>query len=345
MNRNTEQAFSPLENASKKNERTPRKKMGLSAAALGLSLLALSGCTSDAAPKPETSTTSTPAESATATPTAEAIPPKEVVGLNGEYFLDTPSWQEDFSTSPEGAFRDDSWNIYTGPAEANREAQYYTDRKENLRIEDDTLVIQAHSDSPEGYTSARIYTEGKEDFQYGKFEITAKLPNGVGTWPAVWMLPTEHKYRQQYPEGTFKGYYVDGEMDILEAIGSEQNKVYGIAHSLEDPVNPDYSGGYFNTIEVPDADSAFHTYGLEWTPTNLTFSVDNQVYYTVNKAESSDFKTWPYDQKYHLIVNLALGGNWAGLEKDAFPPEGIDDSKLPTSLQLKSIKYFPYVQK
>ena len=96
---------------------------------------------------------------------------------------------------------------------------------------------------------------------------------------------------------------------------------------------------------IPDADKAFHTYGLEWTPTNLTFSVDNQVYYSVTKDPSYDFRRWPYDQRYHLVVNLALGGSWAGDEKAAYPPYGVDDSKLPSSLQLQSIKYFPFVQK
>jgi len=329
----------------------PRRRTGLAGLALGMSLsLSLAGCV-ETPPSDTQAIAATPAPVPSETPTPDAskspeiIEPTEMVGLNGEYFATKPTWVENYSSYPDGAFKDVSWNQVIDAAPANNEAQDYTDHIENLRIENDALVLQAKGTVAEGYSSARIDTKGNEDFMYGKFEISAKIPHGVGSWPAIWLLPTDEVFTNQYPETDFNCYCVDGEMDILEAIGSQQNVIYGIAHSLKSPTNADYLSGYYNTITVPDADTAFHTYGLEWTPTNLTFSVDNQVYYTVSKDPSWDFKRWPYDQRYHLVVNLALGGNWAGQETQAYPPYGIDDSKLPSSLQLQSITYYPYVPK
>lgn len=350
MNRRQEQSHG--ERALREPESTlrPRRQIGLAGIVLGLSVsLSLTGCV-ETPPIDNQAAAATPAPIPSETPTPtelpivpEVIEPTEVVGLNGEYFAAKPTWIEHYSSYPDGAFKDASWNIIIDGAPANSEAQDYTNRIENLRIENDVLVLQGMGNVAEGYTSARIDTKNNEDFLYGKFEISAKIPNGVGSWPAIWLLPTDEKYTNQHPDTDFNCYCVDGEMDILEAIGSQQNVIYGIAHALKSPTNANYLSGYYNTITIPDADTAFHTYGLEWTPTNLTFSVDNQVYYTVSKDPSWDFKRWPYDQRYHVIVNLALGGNWAGQDKQAYPPYGIDDSKLPSSLQLQSVTYYPYV--
>jgi len=347
MNRRHEQSGGEWVSRKPETALHSRRQHALALAAVSMSLgLSLTGCV-------ETPPPDAPAAAATPTPTpseevpmplpSEAIEPIKVLGLNGEYFSSEPTWVENYSSYPDGAFRDYSWNVIADNAPPNNEVQDYTNSTQNLRIENDTLVLQAVGNAAEGYTSARIDTKGNEDMLYGKFEIRAKLPNGVGSWPAIWLLPTDEVYTHQHPETDFDCFCVDGEMDIVESIGSQQNVIYGIAHALKSPTNANYLSGYYNTITIPDADTAFHTYGLEWTPTNLTFSVDNQVYYTVSKDPSWDFKRWPYDQRYHLVVNLALGGNWAGQDSRTYPPYGIDDSKLPSSLQLQSIKYYPYV--
>ncbi|HEY8992421.1 MAG TPA: glycoside hydrolase family 16 protein [Candidatus Microsaccharimonas sp.] len=324
---------------------------GLATASIGSALfLGISGCAANGSdqPKPTPTHTSDILHTPSASPTPEApqVPP-ETKGLSGEWFATLPTWEEDYSKHPDGTIDTKKWNIFKGVAPGNHEAQYYTDSLDNLRVENGVLSLEAQIQTEAGhkYTSARIDTEGKEDFLYGKFEITAKLPNGVGSWPAAWLLPSDNIYKTANPNTNFHSYYVDGEIDILEAIGSQQNTIYGIAHSLNIPTNPNYPAAYYNTIVVPDADTQFHTYGLEWSPTNLTFSVDGQVFYTLNKEAGYDFKKWPYDQKYYLILNLAEGGSWAGRDTKTFPPDGVDTSKLPSSFDVKSVKYFPYVQK
>jgi licheninase len=260
-----------------------------------------------------------------------------------EKFENEASWSQNFTHMKNGEINTNYWNTFIGNPTVNNEAQYYTDSQSNVRIENGTLVIQALKE-PHGnydYTSARISTEGTQSFMYGKFEITAKLPSGIGTWPAVWLVTADNKYQnEKLPGGPTNDIsYKDGEIDIAEAIGSYPNTVYGIGHALK---NPD-GGQYFNTTRVPDSNSAYHVYGLEWTPTELSFTIDGQPYYTVDKKPNYTYAQWPYDQHYSLIVNLALGGSWGGIDRAKFPPNGIDPSALPAELDIKSINYFPYV--
>lgn len=318
---------------------------GASSVALGAFF---AGCSAEPIVDPRMTEIPTPAPTPSPIETLsspEIIVPAEVLGANGEYFAAIPSWEQDFSRLPEGAIDPTQWNILVGPGPGNSEAQYYTDSTNNVRIEKGRLMLQAHMEGSNGYeyTSGRINTLGKEDFMYGKLEISAKIPHGVGTWPAAWLLPSDNIYRTQNPDVDFGSYAVDGEMDMLEAIGSEQNNIYGIAHSLKHPDNPAYQTKYYSTKVVPDADTVLHTYGLEWTPTNLTFLIDGQTYYSVDKRDYYDFHQWPYDQKYHLIMNLAMGGSWAGSQTDLYPGDGIDKSILPASFEIASVKYYPFV--
>jgi beta-glucanase (GH16 family) len=345
MTNNIEQCNELIERTSIENYRRYKIVKNLSAIALSASIL-LSGCQFN----PENSVTNTdhPDVDNTEVKTPEPIPepPKPeiigVPGLNGELFSSVPTWEQSFYYI-ESNMSDvrKNWKIFVGPAPANNEAQYYTDNLNNIRIEGGALVIEARVEQmgDQDYTSARISTEGKKDFIYGKFDIYAKLPSGIGTWPAVWLYPSEYKYKTMYANTDFKSTYLDGELDIVEAIGSEPNVVYGIAHALKDPDD----GKYFSTIKIPDNFVKFHHYGIEWTPTNLTFTVDGKIYYSVNKKDSYDFQQWPYDQKYNLIINLALGGNWAGRDVKKFPGDGIDKSALPARFEIKSIAYYEYV--
>jgi len=346
MINNIEQYNDLIERTSIENYRRRKIVKNLSAIALSVSIL-LSGCQIDR--ENSAVITSQPIVIETLEPTPEPTPTPEikpeiigVPGLNGELFSSVPTWEQDFSSVESGMFDvRKNWNIFVGPAPANKEAQYYTNNLDNICIEDGALVIEAKVEQMgnQNYTSARISTEGKQDFMYGKFDIYAKLPGGIGTSPAVWLYPSEYKYKTMYPNTNFENTYLDGELDIVESIGSEPNVVYGIAHAIKSPDN----GKYFSTVKVPDNFTKFHHYGIEWTPTNLTFTVDDEVYYSVDKKDSYDFQQWPYDQKYNLIINLALGGIWAGRDVKNFPGDGIDKSVLPAQFEIKSVAYYEYV--
>jgi beta-glucanase (GH16 family) len=312
----------------------------------GASIMAvLAGCTTTTSPDKKITATPSSTEIPTPTMTPEAIIPPEIQKYPDIRFAPHPTFSENFINYTGELLKADSWNILDGPPPANAEAEYYTSRPENVRVENGNLIIQAQSESYKGaeYTSGRIDTRGKEDFTYGKFEITAKIPRGVGTWPAIWMMPTDEIYKNKPVPSGSNLYYRDGEIDIVEAIGSYPNVVYGISHALRYPTVTPYPGKDYNTITIPDMSEAYHTYGLAWTPDFIEMSVDGKPFYHIDKQPSYDYSQWPYDQPYHLILNLALGGSWAGRQKAQFPPDGIDKSVLPTQMQVSSINYFPMV--
>jgi hypothetical protein len=259
-------------------------------------------------------------------------------------FASCPSFLQDYTKQSDRSINKHNFNVYTGPPIANNEAQYYADSKENLRVEQGSLVLQAHTKPKQGYryTSARIDTRGKADFLYGKLVIRAKLPSGVGTWPAIWLLPSQPRYARLSPESNQTRYLNDGEIDIVEAVGVQPHIVNGVAHSLSHPVDgPDRS--YYGTIMLPDNTTTFHDYELDWTPTTLTFVIDGQPYFTYSKQADADWQSWPFDQPFHLVMNLALGGSWAGSDRTDFPLDGIDQSALPDALRVQAIRYYPYV--
>jgi len=192
----------------------------------------------------------------------------------------------------------------------NNELQYYVERKENTFVKDGSLHIQALEESytgPEGtrqYTSARLRTKGLGDWTYGRFEISAKLPTGKGLWPAIWMMPTDSTY------GTWAA---SGEIDILEMLGHEPYMVHGTLHyGGEWPYNT-HSGDYFllkNAQVFPDD---FHTFVLEWEPREFRWYVDGELYQTQTEwhTDGGNYPA-PFDQRFHIILNVAVGGNWPG---------------------------------
>ena len=256
-------------------------------------------------------------------------------------FSTCPDFLVNYINQKRGSANPNLFNVYVGPAFANNEAQYYTSESANLRIEQGALKLQARA-QPFGslqYTSARFDTQGKEDFLYGKLVIRAKLPSGVGTWPAIWMLPSQPRY-----SGGISSGVDNGEIDIAESVGLEPHVVYGVAHSAAYPENgPDRS--YYNTVIVGDNDLTFHDYEVDWTPTTLAFRIDGNIYYTYSKKPGADWRSWPFDQPFYLIINLALGGTWAGRDTLDFPRDGIDRRALPASLDIQSIRYYAYASK
>ena len=210
-------------------------------------------------------------------------------------------WSDEFDTP--GAPDPSKWGYDIGAGGwGNNELQYYTNRLENAAVSNGTLkiVLKAESFSGSNYTSARILTRGKFSFQYGKVEVRAKLPAGGGTWPAIWSLGNNF--------GTV-GWPACGEIDIMEHVGNQLNKIFGTLH------HPGHSGGNADggfTV-ISNATTEFHKYGMEWSPTSIKFSVDDVVYYTF--ANNSSL---PFNQPFFLIMNIAMGGNFGGTVDPAF---------------------------
>jgi beta-glucanase (GH16 family) len=210
----------------------------------------------------------------------------------------------------------------------------------------DSLLLKhlQQADSGFNYTSARIVTTPSLNFTYGKLDIVAKLPAGVGTWPAFWLLPSGDRYAIWTPTTELdpNNYLKDGEIDIMEATGSIPGQVTSSAQSY------DYYPGHnerMGTDQINNDATTFHDYELQWTPTSLEFLVDGVVYHTVTKAPTDNSDVWPYNQPYYLILNIAMGGTEGGTEVQQYPPNGIDNSSGPWQMDIKSIDYYSYTGK
>ena len=297
--------------------------------------------------------TLTAAEIAPNTSAVQTAPAPNPTSLAGNQtqddprFAKTPSWTQNYINQTSGLPDPLYWNVLVGPAEnSNNEQQYYTDSYSNVHVENGALRLIATKQSQPGgyqYSSARLETQGKKSFLYGRIDITAKIPGGVGTWPAVWMLPANDVYAKKSADNDIMRYKNGGEIDIIESVGFEQDLNYGVAHTLSDvSLHPDGTGSY-KTINVPNSTTTFNIYTLLWTPTSLTFAVNGTPYYTYTRQDGADYKTWPFDQPFYLIANLAMGGNWGGMNTKDFPGNGIDNSALPASLEIQSIYYYPYI--
>jgi len=196
-----------------------------------------------------------------------------------------------------------------GQGGGNNELQYYTDRELNSIIDNGKLAIRALKETytgPDGtreYTSARLRTKNKGDWKYGRFEIRAKLPLGQGLWPAIWMLPTDWVYG---------GWAASGEIDIMELLGQDPQKVYGTLHyGGQSPDNVQTGDSY--SLITGSFSSSYHTFTLEWEENEIRWYVDGTLYATQTSWYSSSAPyPAPFDQRFHIILNVAVGGNWPG---------------------------------
>jgi beta-glucanase (GH16 family) len=228
-------------------------------------------------------------------------------------------WADEFD-GPPGSRPDPAWWTYDlgGGGWGNNELQTYTDRTNNCRIENGCLVIEAHRETYTGtdgirrnYTSARLKTQGRLSWQYGRIEARIRLPRGQGLWPAFWMLGTN------FP---VVGWPACGEIDIMENIGREPDTVHGTIHG------PGYSGanGISGRYVLPGGGALaddFHVYGVEWDPGRIRWFVDNTLFFSVTPASLPSGRSWVFDQPFFLILNVAVGGNWPGSpdETTVFP--------------------------
>ncbi|MBK5207921.1 MAG: family 16 glycosylhydrolase [Flavobacteriaceae bacterium] len=231
-------------------------------------------------------------------------------------------WSDEFEYS--GLPDDTKWNYEVGGSGwGNNEKQFYLEKSlENSFVKDGKLHIVALKKDFENnnYTSARLATYKKFLLQYGKVEVMAKLPEGKGTWPAIWMLPESLREKKEV-------WPLCGEIDILEHVGKDPNVVHTSLHT--ELYNFWKKNQYTHFEKLPDVFNDFHLYGIEWTPESIQFFIDNKLFYEAIKGENGKVTTnegWPFDKPYFLILNLAIGGNWGGNIDDAiFPSEMLID--------------------
>ena len=199
------------------------------------------------------------------------------------------------------------------PGWGNNERQFY--QRENARLEDGELVITARPDSAGGYpyTSARLRTKGKVDFTYGTVVARARVPAGGGTWPAIWMLSTDEPY------GTWPK---SGEIDIMEYIGNDPTELLGTVHYGLDFPNNSFTSRRLESLTGPLHED-YHEYRVDWVADTIHWAYDGYRYGTVTRAEvEARGLRWPFDDDFHLIVNLAVGGNLGGAVTPAdYPAE------------------------
>jgi len=236
-------------------------------------------------------------------------------------------WADEFDA--EGLPDSTRWSYDVGGGGwGNNELQYYTHKRlQNARVENGHLILEARKETYQNrsYTSARLLTKLKGDWRYGRIEVKAKLPPGRGTWPAIWMMPTD---------GDYGGWPNSGEIDIMEHVGYDPGMVHATIHT-------DYYNGAEGTqkgsgIKVADAFTAYHLYAVEWTPQQMDFYMDDTNYFTY--YYSADYKAWPFDKRFFLIMNIAVGGNWGGAQ-------GVDTTIFPAIMEIDYVRIYQTPEK
>lgn len=252
--------------------------------------------------------------------------PKEKIagnsGSNSEWQL---VWSDEFDT--DGLPDTTKWNYDTRGNSygwGNNEKQWYTVADtNNAFISGGVLTITALKESTSGkdYSSARLTSKGKGDWRYCKVEVRAKLPVGKGTWPAIWMLPSENTYGN-WPKS--------GEIDIMEHVGYDPDTIHSTIHT--EFYNHTIGTQVGKEFYLPTATTEFHVYQLEWDEKEIRSYVDNQQYFGFTD-NGAGFGAWPFDQPFHLILNLAIGGGWGG-------QQGIDDTLFPHQFQVDYVRIY-----
>lgn len=210
-------------------------------------------------------------------------------------------FSDEFDTngSPDGS----KWGYDIGTGSngwGNGEEQYYTSRSDNVIVANGHLKITAKKENYEGaeYTSTRMLTMDKFEFTYGRVEVKAKLPEGGGTWPAIWMLGANFRT---------VGWPACGEIDIMEHVGNNQGTVQSAMHTPSSYGNTVNHGSQY----IADVSSEFHVYSMEWTDEEIVFFVDDVEHYRyAPSGKNSD--TWPYNEDQFIILNIAMGGGFGG---------------------------------
>lgn len=227
-------------------------------------------------------------------------------------------WEEHFNGNQ---LDEKTWNFELGNGcpnicgWGNNERQEYT--KDNHSVNKGNLTITAKKEG-ERYTSTRITTKGKKEFQYGRIECRAKLPIGEGIWPAFWMLGSNISK---------VGWPKSGEIDILEYIGRQPQHVYTTLHTQDGHGD----NGHGKKTEVLGIEEGFHIFAVEWTKDKVDFFVDDKLVFTYNPENKTE-DSWPFNQPFYIIVNMAIGGNFGG--------PAVDDAIFPQQFVVDYIRVY-----
>ena len=239
----------------------------------------------------------------------------------------TQVWGDEFDY--DGALDRSKWRFETGGhGWGNQELQHYTGRTTNARANGDHLIIEARREdyADSEYTSARV--NSTESWTYGRFEIRARLPEGLGTWPALWMLASQDVYGDAYwPD--------NGEIDIMEHVGYDPGVVHATVHT--EAYNHIQNTQVGASMEVPDATTDFNVYAVEWTPDAIRAFINGESYFRfANERETSaqaTYREWPFDQPFHLLMNIAVGGTWGGAQ-------GVDPDVFPQTMAIDYVRVY-----
>ena len=215
----------------------------------------------------------------------------------------------------------------------NNELQYYSDDDSTAFIQDGKLVIRADlvpqgtgsSDNLRYFSSARLRTSGKGDWRYGRIEVKAKLALGQGIWPAIWLLPTDWMYG---------GWPESGEIDIMEHVGYDPGRVHGSIHtgSYNHKINTQRGGSKL----LDKISSKFYVYAIEWYEDRIDFLIDDSKYFSFQNDGKNDFNTWPFNQRFHLLINIAVGGDWPGSPDET--------TQFPTEMEVEYVRVYEKIQ-
>ena len=229
-------------------------------------------------------------------------------------------WSDEFST---GALDQTKWTYELGGGGwGNNELETYTNANDNVYMSGGNLVIQAKQTGPNAYTSGRIITKGKQNFQYGRIDVRAKLPKGKGVWPAIWMLGSDID-QNNWPKC--------GEIDIMELRGSQPREFLSTMHFGNSTADHRYKG--ITKVMSVDLSADFHTYSVVRSKDLLRFYVDGELqpYYQFTGNDASPF---PFNNPFFVILNLAVGGNFDG------NPDG--STTFPQQMQVDYVRYYQY---
>jgi beta-glucanase (GH16 family) len=239
--------------------------------------------------------------------------------------FDKPGWRyvwgDEFDT---GSLPDlNKWRYELGGSGwGNNELQNYTARSQNARIENGKLVIEARRENFSGnaYTSARL--KSIQSSTYGRFEISAKLPTGRGTWPAIWMLYA--------PPGAYGGWPNSGEMDIMEHVGFDQEVIHATVHTQD--FNHIRGTQVGSQVRWRGVSTTFNVYALEWEPDSLRFFINDTPYFTFPRNGRGN-SAYPFNQPFQMILNIAIGGNWGGAQ-------GVDTTIFPQRMEVEYVRTY-----
>jgi beta-glucanase (GH16 family) len=255
---------------------------------------------------------------------ATATPEPTAGGLPANYKL---VWADEFDTDglPDPA----KWGYDTAANQTgwyNNEKQYYAaGRLENTRVSGGKLIIQARKErltsaadyGGQDYTSGRLLTRGRHDWTYGFMEVRAKLPCGLGTWPAIWMLG----YKGAWPN--------NGEIDIMEHVGKRKGEVLGTVHT--GAYNHKIGTQKGSAITVADACDTFHNYQLTWDSDHIAIGVDNKNFFNFTNASDGDNAKWPFSHPQYMLLNLAIGGDLGG---------AVDNAIFPVQMEVDYVRVY-----